>query len=526
MKRNAALILFSSLFLFFVTFVIQAFPAHAQTITPPAATDEIIVKYKDTTSDQDKQKLHAQNKTYRKHRIDKLHMEVVAVPAGTRDEKLKAFRNSKLVKYAEPNFKAQAFGISNDTALPQQWGLFKIDAANLATTSAWDITAGDASVKVAILDSGIDATHDDLAGKVVGSANFTTSPTLNDNVGHGTHVAGIAAAATNNAIGVAGTGYNTDLLNGKVLDDTGSGYYSWIANGIVWAADNGAKVISMSLGGSASSQALQDAVNYAWGKGVVIVAAAGNSNSNVPMYPGAYTNVVAVAATDTNDIRASFSNYGNWVDVAAPGVSIYSTYKGNSYATLSGTSMATPFAAGTAALIWAKGICSTNTCVRSQLEQTADKIQGTGSYWTWGRINAYNAVNEIVPSPTPTNTPSPTNPPTPTATASPTPVKTMTVSSIVMTKTAYFGGINRITSTITITDESTNAALPAVGVKGTVTSPSGIVSTFSGSTGTNGKISVLLNSREKGTFTTKITSVSKASFTYHPTVTTQTLLVQ
>src|SRR6185436_9977063 len=126
------------------------------------------------------------------------------------------------------------------------------------------ITNGNANVKVAVLDTRIESTHNDLAGKVVASSNFTTSSTVSDLDGHGTHVAGIIAASTNNAIGVAGTGYNTTLLNGKVLGDNGSGYYSWIANGIVWATDQGAKVISMSLGGSSSSQALADAINYAW----------------------------------------------------------------------------------------------------------------------------------------------------------------------------------------------------------------------------------------------------------------------
>ena len=133
-------------------------------------------------------------------------------------------------------------------------------------------------------------------GKIAARANFTTDADL-DTDGHGTHVAGIAAAATNNSTGVAGVGFQSNLLSVKVLNSSGTGYYSWIASGIIWAADNGAKVINLSLGGTSPSKTLQDAVNYAWNKGVVVVSAAGNSNINVPFYPAYYTNVIAVGAT-------------------------------------------------------------------------------------------------------------------------------------------------------------------------------------------------------------------------------------
>jgi len=149
----------------------------------------------------------------------------------------------------------------------------------------------------------IKSSHEDLTGKVVAAKNFTTSRTTDDKYGHGTHVAGIAAAVTNNSKGVAGAGVNCSLMNGKVLGDNGSGAYSWLINGIIWAADNGANVSNMSLSGSSESQALLDAVNYAWGKGVVLVAAAGNNGNSTPVYPAFYDNVIAVAATDQNDNR-------------------------------------------------------------------------------------------------------------------------------------------------------------------------------------------------------------------------------
>ena len=178
-------------------------------------------------------------------------------------------------------------------------------------------------------------------------------------------------------------------MNVKVLDDTGSGYYSWIANGITWAADNGAKVINMSLGGSSASSTLKRAVNYAWGKGVVLAAAAGNSGNRSPTYPAYYPNCIAVAATDSNDLKTSWSSFGSWVDVAAPGVDILSTFPNHSYQIGkalgydkgSGTSMATPHVAGLAALVWATGYGTSNTSVRARIEGNADPILGTRSYW-------------------------------------------------------------------------------------------------------------------------------------------------
>lgn len=409
---------FFSVFLFF-SFVIAVLlirnphVVNSQQITRDASsTDEVIVRYKTSTGEPEKERMRKNLRTFLKQKIQRLNIDVVRIQEGTVEEKIRQYKKDPNVVYAEPNFKAQAFGFTNDTSLSKQWGLFRIDAADYASASAWDVTISSSSVKLAVLDTGIEESHPDLAGKVTARFNFTDSPTLSDIFGHGTHVAGIAAAATNNGSGVAGAGYNTSLINGKVLGDDGSGYYSWVASGIMWAADQGAQVINMSLGGGSPSQTLQDAVDYAWSKGSVVVAAAGNSGNSSPQYPGYYQNVIAVGATDNNDIKASFSTYGNWVDVAAPGVGIYSTYKGGSYGSLSGTSMATPFAAGTSALVWAKGTCKTNICVRDQLEKTADKISGTGTYWTWGRINAYKAVSDIVPTsiPTPTNiiTPTPT----------------------------------------------------------------------------------------------------------------------
>lgn len=373
------------------------------------APDRLLVKFKADVDEAAKGKVHAKHGGRVIGEIAPLGVQVVKVSAGKVKEKMAAYQAEKAVEYVEPDGVAQAVGIPNDPLFEKQWGLNNtgqtggIPDADIDAPEAWDVTSSASAVKVAILDTGIDLSHEELAAKIATNVNFTTSPTSDDLYGHGTHVAGIAAAYTDNELGVAGVAYAASLVNVKVLDDTGSGYYSWIASGIIWAADNGAKVINMSLGGTLPSLTLRRAVDYAWAKGAVLVAAAGNSNTTRALYPAYYTNCIAVAATDANDLKASFSNYGKWVDVAAPGVGIWSTlpdhpsvigdYLGvTSYGSLSGTSMATPHVAGVAALVWATGYGTSNLTVRSRVETTADRIAGTGTYWVYGRVNAYNAV--------------------------------------------------------------------------------------------------------------------------------------
>jgi thermitase len=369
-----------------------------------AGYERILVKFKAGTDEATRQEIYRRHGDSVLGDISRIGVRVLKIPAGRLSERLSAYRSEKAVQFAEPDFIATAIG-DPDPYFSNQWGMTKIQAPD-----AWDITIGKSDVKIAILDTGVDQDHPDLAAKIVDpnndNKNFTTSGTVDDLYGHGTHVAGIAAAVTSNGIGVAGVGYDCTIMNGKVLDDTGSGYYSWVASGIIWAADSGAKVISMSLGGSSSSSTLQSAVDYAWSKGVVIVAAAGNNGTSTKVYPAYYTNVIAVAATDQNDAKASWSSYGSWVDVAAPGVNIYSTLPNHSnqigsqnYGYLSGTSMATPFVAGLAGLVWASSYGTSNASVRNRIESTADPVTGTGTYWQYGRINAYKAVAPAAPQP-------------------------------------------------------------------------------------------------------------------------------
>lgn len=383
-----AILLISS----FSTMVFAAPPDNADPVSE-FSSEQILVKFKADVALPEVAEIHRQLGGQVKETIQGIGVQVVTVPKGQEKAKAKAYSSNPRVAYAEPDFVAQAVGSPDDPYFDLQWGLTKIEAPQ-----AWEVTTGSPNINIAILDTGVDLDHPDLANKLVSNINFSSSATADDVYNHGTHVAGIAAAMTNNAIGVAGLGYTSTIMNVKVLSDTGSGSYSGIASGIIWAADNGAEIINMSLAGSFGSSTLEDAVNYAWSKGVVVVAAAGNSGNTTPMYPAYYTNCIAVAATDVNDAMASWSNYGDWIDVAAPGVSIYSMRKDNKYGYGSGTSMASPHVAGLAALVFAtvsdaNGDGKLNDEVRSRIEGTCDDIgvSGIGR----GRINAAQAVGSV-----------------------------------------------------------------------------------------------------------------------------------
>ena len=546
MKRLPSVFLALLLTLFALPVFAQEFPSQS---VPELSRGRILVKFKESTPqnviDENLSRLNVRLAA----RINRLNVMVLNVPQFQEDAIISAFERIPNVEFAEPDFVAHALTTTNDPSLSNQWGMFKVQAANSTNSSAWDVTIGSSRVKIAILDTGIDQDHEDLSAKIVANQNFTSSSTVDDLYGHGTHVAGIAAAITNNSTGVAGLGYDSSLMNVKVLDDTGSGYYSWIANGIIWATDNGAKVINMSLGGSSGSSTLQNAVNYAAANGVVIAAAAGNSGNSSRTYPAYYSGAIAVAATDSNDTKASWSSYGSWVDVAAPGVNIYSTFpnhpyvinKNLGYDNGSGTSMATPHVAGLAGLIWATGICSTNTCVRAQIENNADPIAGTGSYWTYGRMNAYKSVGGSSPAPSPTPSPSPTPTPTPSPSPSlsptpspspspspsstPIPALTMHVSDISMWYTALFRNRNVYTK-VTVLDQNNNP-LSGATASLTVTLPSGSLASGSGKTGSDGTVTFRLRSRETGTYTSQVTNVTKTDYSWDQanSITSKTLLV-
>lgn len=291
------------------------------------------------------------------------------VPAG----RLRALKAEAGVAYVEEDIVRQATVTPNDT----HYAAYQADDFGLINApAAWDLSTG-SGIRVAVLDTGCQLNHPDIgsgaSGKVKVWRNFSSGKATDvaDKNGHGTHTAGTVGARTNNGTGVAGAGFNCELAIGKVLGPKG-GYDSWIAAGLNWSWQTAnAKVVNMSLGGPGSSSTLQNAVDAAWNNGLVVVAAAGNESSSAPSYPAAYTNCISVAATDSSANLASFSNFGSTVDLAAPGVSIASTYKGSAYVLMSGTSMASPHVAGVAALVWASSHGSSNTNVRARLEGTA-----------------------------------------------------------------------------------------------------------------------------------------------------------
>ena len=271
----------------------------------------------------------------------------------------------------------------NDSYLAERWGITKIEAPQ-----AWQITRGDQSIIVAVLDTGINKDNQDLAEKVMDDANFTNSRTSDDLYGHGTHMAGTIAAIAPEC----------RLMNVKVADDMGRCEPSVVARGIIWAVDNGAKVINISLAMQAS-QDLVEAVDYAWDQGAIIIAAAGNRGGSEPSYPAYYVNCLAVAGTNENNTLALLSSHGDWVDVAAPGFNIYSELPQDQYGYKTGTSSAGAHVSGVAALAFGVAEDSNNNGtvndeVRWAIENSCSPIaaDGVGN----GLVNAFQAVMETV----------------------------------------------------------------------------------------------------------------------------------
>jgi len=287
------------------------------------------------------------------------------------------------------------------------WGITRIGADKI-----WDKSTG-SGIKVAVIDTGVDLLHTDLSANISTGYDFVNNDAspMDDN-GHGTHVAGIIASVQN-GIGVIGAANAAKVMPVKVLNNQGYGYLSDVAKGIYYAADNGARVINLSLGAPSDSLTLKAAVDYAVKKGVVVVAAAGNDGGQTCSYPAAYASVICVVATDTYNKLASFSNIGG--ELAAPGVYNYSTYPGNLYKYMSGTSMSTPHVAGSVAVVMSLCKDCTSTQVKDILHNTAVDLGVTGkdSIFGYGLVDLVAAVTSLTPVTTvPDTTTTPTEEPT------------------------------------------------------------------------------------------------------------------
>lgn len=268
------------------------------------------------------------------------------------------------------------------------------------TIEAWEYSQGSSEIIIAVLDTGLNLTHPEFTGRIVDGYDFINDDDepMDDN-GHGTHTAGIIGAGINNGIGMVGVCPQCSIMPVKVLNQNNAGTWSGVAQGILYATDHGADVINLSLGAAVSSQTLEAAIAYAHSHGVLVVAAAGNMGVDRLFYPAAIDGVIAVSATDAKDKRWSLSNFGEYIDVAAPGYAIYSTYHDldnyyQGYTFMSGTSMASPFVAGLAGLLLSQDSKRTMTEITTLITTTADPMGDNleDPYFGYGRINVTRAL--------------------------------------------------------------------------------------------------------------------------------------
>ena len=358
------------------------------------------------------------------HRIPRIGVFSVGTAAGVSvGETLAMLRRNGDIALVRPDYRARLADAPNDTYfLSYQYNLRNIGGlidlgggisfqttagADIKATGAWGSAKGDPQTVIAIIDTGVDMTHPDLVAKLVSSGRdfANNDDDATDDFWHGTHVAGVAAADTDNGVGIAGVAWNCRILPVKVTDASGDGFYSWIIDGIIWATDQGADVINLSIGGDVDDPFLKDACKYAHDKGVVVVAAAGNDGIAAVLYPAAYDDyVLAVAASDYDDTIAGFSSFGPEVDVTAPGVWVLGPapqwYVGPGFLPYlfgSGTSMAAPHVSGMAALIRSAKPDLPVDSIMKIIRYTADDINkatypGRDDHAGYGRINMERAL--------------------------------------------------------------------------------------------------------------------------------------
>lgn len=346
--------------------------------------------------------------------IPQLGYTVLKVPYGQVDETIAALRARGLVREAFPDRAYRMAYLPNDPFVPNQWNLFKMNVP-----AVWDVTQGSSDVVVAVLDTGVDYNHPELADNIWHNPGEIPANGIDDDGngfvdddigwdfaygdrnpmddhGHGTACAGIIAAVGDNASQIAGIAYRCRVMCVKIGLSSGYSYDSMFAPGVVYAADMGAKVQSISYFSDDLTPLLRAAVDYAWSKGCLVIAAAGNFNEPFPIYPAGYDKAVAVAATTSADRKASFSNFGSWVDVSAPGVGIYATTLGGGYTDrFAGTSAATPNAAGVTALLWSLQPNAPAPHIRAALEYASLPLNDpvVGYFTNYGRVDAWRAMN-------------------------------------------------------------------------------------------------------------------------------------
>lgn len=407
-------------------------PARKATYVP----GELLVKYRASARTAALEESQRQRGVSTLRTFESIRVRHLKLPEGmTVEEAKKMYRDDPDVEYAEPNYYRYATATPDDTFFSRLWGLHNTGQqvnstggtpdADMDAPEAWDTQTGSSTVVVAVLDTGADWDHEDLSANIWNNDDEAENGADSDGNGytddirgwdfvnndndpdddhsgtyHGTHVSGTIGAEGDNGIGIAGVNWSVSVMPLKILDANGDGFVSDEIDAMNYAVANGANIINASFSGGSYSQSEHDAVNSARAAGVIFVAAAGNDgqdNDDIPAYPASYDldNIIAVVATDQTDHLAGFSNYGaTSVDVAAPGVNIYSTKAGDTYQYMSGTSMATPHVAGLAALIWADNAGLSHDQVRDRILNGVDVLPAlTGKLLLAGRINANNSIN-------------------------------------------------------------------------------------------------------------------------------------
>lgn len=379
--------------------LIAAALVFGQVTTPKYKADRILVQFKPYTTSATIQAVNAGFGGSLAWFDSKNTSESVRIPSGkTVDQAIAYYSAQPSIKAAAKSMMYKLDFTPNDPSLSQQYGLFRINALQ-----AWDFNKGSAAVKIAIIDTGIQMDHPDLAAKIVDPKDIIdgdNNPTPSPGGDHGTHCAGIAAANTNNAKGIAGTGFNCKVMPIRVFaGETTSD--DLIIPGIRWAIDHGAKVISMSIGGygltATGNPIFQAIIDEAWANNIVIVCSAGNDGVQLGPslfhFPSDYNHVVCVGATDSGNAKAFFTNFGNHVDVGAPGVDILSCLLNSTYGLESGTSMSTPMVAGVIGVMWSAAPANTtNSKIVQVLETTCKPI---GSWLNFGLVDMNKAVHTI-----------------------------------------------------------------------------------------------------------------------------------
>jgi subtilisin family serine protease len=388
---------------------------------------EILVKFKRSFSAQSIGSFNKRNQARMIRSIPNAKVNKITAlsmdPYISVEELIKKYESNPSVEYAQPNFIIhQMSTIPNDPFYGNQWGLDNIEAP-----LGWDIEKGSPEIQIAIIDSGIDMLHDDLVYKIwvnveelnglgdiddddngyvddIFGWDFASWDNFPDDIinGHGSHASGIAAASTDNGMGVAGVDWNAEIMILRVINYAGASTVFDAALAIYYAVDNGAEVINLSLGGSSFSTVVNDAIQYAHNQGCVIVASAGNNGDSTIIYPASYDNAISVASVDNGDNHSSFSNYNAHVDICAPGGDgvpidsgdIYSSIPIDAYGYKAGTSMAAPFASGLAALLLSLNPNLTNTQIEDIIFASADDFGASGrdDYFGHGRINVFKAL--------------------------------------------------------------------------------------------------------------------------------------